>query len=390
MVYLGCALSVTAWLVGPLLSSGMTFGKGLTVIFIANMLLAVYATLMSEIGRKHGLSTAVVSKVAFGEKGQALTTTITVTVLLGFVGVYMSLFGNLVHTLWPSIPSILAGGTFILMLLLSAIYGFQGLARLTKVMMPIIFITAGYGVYVMRGQIGSFAALWEYQPKGSMSVAAGVSAVFAVWATYTTLGADTGRYARSTRDVAIATVLSWGIGTAGLEAIALMLAVGTGTGDLVILMTKLGMILPAFLLYWALMWTSGDNLLWSFSLGLTNVEKSLTGKQRVGRAGWVTIASAIAFTIGALMLNMGITGAFNSQLKVVGVAVPPVGGVLLAEYFARKGKREIQDFHWSGILAWLGGTAVSWFVKGGIPALQGMGAAFLFYWLFTLNSGKDG
>lgn len=77
MVYLGCALSVTAWLVGPLLSSGMTVGKGLTVIFIANMLLAVYATLMSEIGRKHGLSTAVVSKVAFGEKGQALTTTIT-------------------------------------------------------------------------------------------------------------------------------------------------------------------------------------------------------------------------------------------------------------------------------------------------------------------------
>ncbi|MBC7338768.1 MAG: cytosine permease [Firmicutes bacterium] len=389
MVYMGCALSVTAWLVGPLLAKGLTFGEGLAAIIIANLLLAGYAILTSEIGRRHGLSTAMVSKLAFGEKGQALSTGVTVIVLLGFVGVYMSLFGNLVHTLWPGVPAVIAGLAFMLMLWSSAIMGFRGLAHLTEVMLPVIVFVALWGMYVMRGQIGSFAHLWQFQPKGSMSLAAGISAVFSVWATYTTLCADTGRYARSLKDVGIATVLSWGVGTAGLEAIALILAVGTGTGDLVILLTKVGLVIPAFLLYWGLMWTSGDNLLWSFSLGFTNIEKSLTGRQKVGRAGWVTLASIIAFTIGVLMIQSGITAAFNAQLKVVGIAVPPVGGVLLAEYYARRGKRSLVPVHWPGVVSWLAGTAFSWLVKGGIPALQGMAVAFLVYWLLTVGRGED-
>ncbi len=386
MVYLGCSLSVTAWLVGPLVAKGLTFGEGLAAIIIANLLLAGYATLTSEIGRRHGVSTAVVSKLAFGEKGQVISTAIIVFVLLGFVGVYMSLFGNLVHTLWPSVPAVIAGLAFILMLWSSAILGFRGLAHLSEVMVPVVFIVAIWGMWVVRGQIGH---LWQFQPKGSMSLAAGISAVFSVWATYTTLAADTGRYARSLKHVGIATFLAWGVGTAALEVIALILAVGTGTGDLVVLLTKLGLVIPAFLLYWGLMWTSGDNLLWSFSLGFTNIEKSLTGRQKVSRAVWVTVASIIAFAIGAFMIRSGITAAFSAQLRVVSIAVPPVGGVLLAEYYVRMGKRSVVPVHWPGIVSWLGGTAFSWLVKSGIPALQGMAVAFFVYWLLTAGRGAE-
>ena len=190
MVYLGCSLSVTAWLVGPLLSKGLGLTKGILAILIGNALITLYAIAISNIGRHHGTSTADISVKALGVKGQAISTVVTVLVLLGFVGVYTTLFGNFLHKLWGWMSPEVGGLLFIIMLLSSTLFGFKGLAHLTKIMIPLVVILIVWGLFALGDQLTSeklFAT-----PVGGIGFLAGISAVFSTWATYATMSADTG------------------------------------------------------------------------------------------------------------------------------------------------------------------------------------------------------
>ncbi len=128
--------------------------------------------------------------------------------------------------------------------------------------------------------------------------------------------------------------------------------------------------------------------LYGSSLGVVNFFQ-VVFKKRVHR-GAVTIVLGIA---GTLLSAVGMMTHFTDFLSVLGVAIPPVGGIIVAEYWVvRRMRAPLDATRESGTLpatspTWVPMSLVIWaaafcvgkFYDGGIPALNSLLTAFVLY-----------
>lgn len=128
--------------------------------------------------------------------------------------------------------------------------------------------------------------------------------------------------------------------------------------------------------------------LYGSSLGVVNFFQVVFGK-RVHR-GAVTIVLGVA---GTALSAVGIMTHFTEFLSVLGVAIPPIGGIIVAEYWVVKRMRKPLDETresetlpktsptWvpMSIAIWIAAFCVGKFYDGGIPALNSLATAFILY-----------
>ena len=128
--------------------------------------------------------------------------------------------------------------------------------------------------------------------------------------------------------------------------------------------------------------------LYSSGLGLVNFVGTLFGK-RVNRA----IATLCLGVVGSVLAAAGILDSFVGFLTILGVAFPPIAGIMVAEYFVVKRWRpELEASRAAGRLpetapTWVPATLVIWvvaaligyFVSWGLPSINSLLAAFVLY-----------
>ncbi len=119
--------------------------------------------------------------------------------------------------------------------------------------------------------------------------------------------------------------------------------------------------------------------LYSSSLGLVNLLHQTAGR-RANRSA-VTIALG---AIGTALSAAGILQHFTGFLTLLGIAFPPIAGIMVAEYYVvRRHRAELDRTRASGALparaeslhpvtlvSWAAGAAAGYFVHAGIPALS--------------------
>lgn len=150
-------------------------------------------------------------------------------------------------------------------------------------------------------------------------------------------------------------------------------AIATGFGDISEVMFVQGLIVPAIIVLGLNIWTTNDNALYASGLGFSNITKMKKSK--------LVIINGIIGTIFAMWLYNNFVG----WLSLLGAALPPIGAILLADFFIlRKGhyaplkETTFQAVRWPAIIAWVGGFAAAQFLPG-IPPLNGMiGSVILF------------
>ncbi len=150
-------------------------------------------------------------------------------------------------------------------------------------------------------------------------------------------------------------------------------------------MIQMGLGFPALLVLIAAQWTTNDNNLYSASLGFSNIIK---GKKR-----YIVLVTGIAATILGVL---GISNHFSRWLSVLGVALPPSAGVLIADYyFVRRRHYEFGrgtvycKCNVLAFVAWVIGAFVGWFVEIGIAALNSLLAGFFVYLILMYTLGKN-
>jgi cytosine permease len=96
---------------------------------------------------------------------------------------------------------------------------------------------------------------------------------------------------------------------------------------------------------------------------------------------------------GSVLSAVGIINRFVSFLTVIGVVVPPVAGIMIADYFVvttwrgrleasrRRGELPDQPPRWvpACLLVWVISAAAGYWVHIGIPAMNSVLLAFLLY-----------
>lgn len=112
-------------------------------------------------------------------------------------------------------------------------------------------------------------------------------------------------------------------------------------------------------------WTTNDNTLYSAGLGLSNI----TG---ISKRSLVVVAGAIG-----TLASIWIYDHFISWLSILNCFLPPIGAVIIADFFLRKKFYLEKDLSaspvkWGSIISVAAGSLVGIFVKVGIAGINSM------------------
>ncbi|MGW2343849.1 cytosine permease [Streptomyces sp. NPDC001661] len=379
--------SISQFTLGATIGVGMTFGDAFWAFTLGAVILEVVIFLIGMAGMREGLATPLLTRwVGFGRNGSALVSFIIAVSLVGWFGVQNTIFGDSVSSLvgGPSWLWCIAAGLAITVLV---IFGFRYMAIFAKIVTPLFFAMVAWSVIDALSD-HSIGDLISSPPPGQaipLSVAA--TAIAGGYMTGAIVAPEMTRYNKKGSHVFLQTASSMILSEyiVGLTGVLLGHMVKSDQVSQIVLSTS-----GVFGVLVVLMSTAkiNDWNLYGSSLGVVNFFQ-VVFKKRLHR-GAVTIALGVA---GTALSAVGIMTHFTEFLSVLGVAIPPIGGIVVAEYWVvRKMRRPLDETREAGTLpstspTWVPMSLVIWaaafcvgkFYDGGIPALNSLATAFVLY-----------
>ncbi|MFD7293176.1 cytosine permease [Streptomyces sp. NPDC059897] len=379
--------SISQFTLGATIGVGMTFGDAFLAFTLGAVILEVVIFLIGMAGMREGLATPLLTRwVGFGRNGSALVSFIIAVSLVGWFGVQNTIFGDSVSSLvgGPSWLWCIAAGLAITVLV---IFGFRYMAIFAKIVTPLFFAMVAWSVIDALSD-HSIGDLISSPPPGQaipLSVAA--TAIAGGYMTGAIVAPEMTRYNKKGSHVFLQTASSMILSEyiVGLTGVLLGHMVKSDQVSQIVLSTS-----GVFGVLVVLMSTAkiNDWNLYGSSLGVVNFFQ-VVFKKRLHR-GAVTIALGVA---GTALSAVGIMTHFTEFLSVLGVAIPPIGGIVVAEYWVvRKMRKPLDETREAGTLpstspTWVPMSLVIWavafcvgkFYDGGIPALNSLATAFVLY-----------
>jgi cytosine permease len=286
------------------------------------------------------------------------------------------------------VPTPVASVVIILISAYIALVGYKGLSVVGRAAVPLLWALALFALWRVADAAGGLDKVVAFQPKGTLDFGVAVTIVVADWVTGATFCADIARYSSRPRYVIAAAYMSWVVTYCVLAIMALIAYYGTGTSDVIALLSQIGLVLAALIIFMLGVITAADVNLYSFSLAFTNLSDAF-GLRQLARPIWIVIGAILA----ALISLLGYAETFLPFLLTVGTLVPAFAGVVLVHYYVLGARRRSASeliaridpgVRWTGIVSLIGGAAVAFFIKAGIPALQGLIAAGIIYAVLEL------
>lgn len=372
VVMLGFTFFSASMLSGGELGLGLTMSQFIWMVLLGNFILGIYTGGLAYIAAKTGLSTHLLARYAFGEKGSYLASFLLGATQVGWFGVGIAMFTvpvNRVTGINMLTLVILSGAA----MTFSAFFGMKALAILSFVAVPAIAVLGTTSVGLAISDLGGMTELFAYQPEHSLSLAAALTICVGSFASGGTLTPDFARFAKTKKSAVITTLIAFFIGNSLMFLFGAVGSISTGAGDISDVMFSQGLIIPAIIVLGLNIWTTNDNALYASGLGFSNITKIKKSK--------LVAFNGLVGTVLALWLYNNFIG----WLTLLGGALPPIGAIILADFFIlNKGQYpalEDMDFEvirWPAIIAWVGGFASAQWLPG-IPPLNGIvGAIVLF------------
>lgn len=378
----GFCLAVSGMFAGAALSAGLSLKQIIIAILVGNTVLALYGGLTGSIGARTGVSTIMLSRYAFGRHGSLLISLLWAVTLIGWFSVQAGFFGQTIHAMYPeagfitSVPVASAWGGGLM--ILTAYIGFRGIRTLSNIAIPALIILSVIGVAKGIQHVGGWGNL-NATITTPITLMEGIVLVVGTFAVGAVIQPDIARYAKSAKQSWAAIIIGMVIANGFIVFAGAVTAMSMGTGDLPAVMLQLGLGIPALLVLIAAQWTSNDSNLYSASLALTNI-------LRVSKNKLVLVVGIIATIIGAA----GMANYFVNWLSALGVAIPPIAGILIADYyFVHKGQYVFgkgtvySAVVWPSFISWAIATAAGIYIPWGIPSLNSLVVALVGYWVLT-------
>ncbi|PAU74482.1 cytosine permease [Halomonas salipaludis] len=377
MVLLGFTFFTATMWAGGSLGTAFTFAELLWVITIGNLLLGGYAAALAYIACRSGLNSVLMGRFCFGELGSKLS-----DLLLGFTQIGWYAWGTatiaviLVQTTnlpgWMEIPLMVVFG---MAFCITAMIGYRGLDWLSRFAVPAMLLFILISLYTGMHDIGGLTGLLGQTSTGSMSFAAAVTVIIGTFVSGGTQATNWSRFARSPKIAVIATLAAFCVGNGLMVLTGALGALIYQQADIVDVMLAQGFVVLAVLMLFLNIWTTQDNTIYNFAVAGCNL-------LRTPRRRLVTVVGA---AIGTLLAVGGMYDLLIPYLVLLGTFIPPIGGVIMADFWLRhKGRypslesADLPAFHWVGLLAYALGSLAA-YLSPLLPPLVGVLVAVLSY-----------
>lgn len=381
----GQAGNIGLLMLGISLGSSFGFSTAVTLLAAGLAIQAVTLIAMGAMGTREGIATTVLTRwTGLGRHGSALLGAVLATSVVGWFivlnGTVAAGFSQVVggpKWIW----ALVVGGAFTLVVM----FGFGLMARTATVTAPAFLALTAYLVITEVGRKG-FDAVISQQAFGSKTtVAAAITSVVAIWLTGIIVQPDMTRFARNTADVVKVTLFGTILGQFLICTAGVLLAAATKNADVVGIVTASSAILGVIFLITATANIQNLNL-YVATLSLANAVDTWFG--------WRPKAALISLTVGLISASvsaLGILSNLDQFLNLLGGLLPPVVGIMLAEYYVVRrwnaalertrdsGMLPVETPGWvvSSLVVWVISSTIGFTVTDGIPVLNALLSAFV-------------
>src|SRR3954470_7957863 len=391
----GQVSALSQFLLGATVGFGMSFGNAVLAFTLGSVILELITILVGVIGVREGLSTSMIARwTGFGRGGSALIGLAIGISLIGWFGIQSAVSAQGLVALIGGLPE--WGWALLFGLLVTAIVvrGFHSMAWTAYLTVPAFLVLVGWSVIskLTRHDLGALVS--SAPPGPSLSLLQGTTLVAGGFIVGAVITPDMTRFNRTTADVVKQTLVGITLGEYVIGLSGVLLAHAAQSADVITIVTSsVGWIGTLVIILGTL--KINDWNLYSSGLGIVNFVGSVFGRH-INRAV-VTLAVGV---VGSLLAAGGILQRFPQFLTVLGVAFPPIAGIMVAEYFIvrqwrgaldesrRQGTVPVDAPTWvpATLVIWLVSALVGKFVTWGLPSINSLVVALVLY----IVAGKAG
>lgn len=354
-VMLGLTFFSASMWTGGTLGTGLSYHDFFLAVLIGNLLLGIYTSFLGYIGAKTGLTTHLLARFSFGVKGSWLPSLLLGGTQVGWFGVGVAMFAIPVGKATGLDINLLIAVSGLLMTV-TVFFGISALTVLSVIAVPAIACLGGYSVWLAVNGMGGLDALKAVVPAQPLDFNVALALVVAMVAFF------------------LGNSLMFIFGAAGAAAL--------GMADISDVMIAQGLLLPAIVVLGLNIWTTNDNALYASGLGFANI----TGMS----SKTLSVINGIIGTVCALWLYNNFVG----WLTFLSAAIPPVGGVIIADYLMNRRRYEhfattrMMSVNWVAILAVALGIAAGHWLPGIVPVNAVLGGALSYLILNPILNRK--
>ena len=229
-------------------------------------------------------------------------------------------------------------------------------------------------------------ALLTAEPVEPMPLIEGIALVIGAQAVGSTIAPDYHRFCRNRKGSCLAAVVGIMPYCLFLFIAGAIMGAATGETDISILVAKLGLPFIGLAILVLATWTTMACDAYTGGLAITSL-LHLSGTKRAAATG-------IAGVAGILLAVFGIMDYFTSFLDLMASCIPPVAGVMIADYWLLgRGKpenwKERKGIHWVGVGCLVLGVLAALFLPFGLSTINGVVVSGVAYFLIMKLAGKS-
>ncbi|WP_457187271.1 cytosine permease [Nocardioides sp. P5_E3] len=344
VVLLGFTVFTPTMLAGAQLGAAFTLSELVQVILLGSLVLGVYVAVLGWIGARTGLTTVVMSRYVLGQRGAKLASILLGGTQIGWYGVVIGTIGDLTAQAldWESYPAratvmILASA----LMCLTACYGYRGMFWVSAISTPLILVLAFWVLLRSLEEVGGWSGLAQVEPDATMTWSVAITTVVGTFVSAGTQAPNWTRFARTGGQAVLACAIGFLIGNGLMIFFGATGAMTFGEGDFVLVLYNLGLVGWGLFLLFGNLWKSNADTAYAF--GVAGAELF----EKPSKLPFVVGGSII----GTVLALVGVQNHLVDYLVLLGVFIPPLGGVIIGDYLARwrAGMPEghpVEPFHW--------------------------------------------
>jgi len=385
----GQVSALSQFLLGATLGYAMTFSEAFLALLLGSIILEVIMCIVGIIGQKEGLNTALLARwTGFGDIGASLVGLAIGISLIGWFGIQSAISAESLDSLLPGLmPTWAWSLLFGLAVTAIVAVGFVGMQWLANITVPLFLVLVGWSIISELSNHSFGDLLTSPAPGPTMSVWQGTAIVAGGLIVGAVITADMTRFNRSKADVVKQTVLGVTLGEFVIGLSGVLLAHAAQSGNIVAIVTSSVGLVGLIIVITGTLKINDWNL-YSSTLGLVNFISTAFGKNlhRV-------TTTIVLGVVGSVLAAAGILSQFTEFLIILGVAFPPIAGIMVAEYFlVRRWRGELDASRAEGrlpqtsprivpvtLVIWVISALVGYFFTWGIPAISSLVLSIVLY-----------
>jgi cytosine permease len=332
VIIFAAVVTIPVFLLGQTFAYNMNFYDSSIATIIGCFILAIILSLTAYVGSTTNLPTAQICKITFGEIGGKIISLIIGLALIGWFGVTASFFGTSFSGILKDSYNIILDPKIItgiggLMMMVTAIIGFRGLDKISIIFSPVLLVLLFVLLYKAL-ILPEISIKLSNNGTNAISILNAISIVFGGFAVGIVVAPDLSRYSKRKSDGVIAYILGVLFISPLFIIFTTFLAKVSGFGEYSQIMNFFGWAGLALLILFMASWTTNDNNLYSSSLCFVPIFNNYPK--------W-----KLATTLGLIGVFLGVIGVldkFIPFLTLLGVFIPPIAGVYIADFYVLRKK----------------------------------------------------